>query len=49
MGVEEFRRIGQLIAKVADGLARGDVDNGDVEAEVRKEVLDLAGRFPIYG
>jgi glycine hydroxymethyltransferase len=48
MGVEEFRRIGQLIAKVADGLARGEVDNGDVEAEVRKEVLDLAGRFPIY-
>jgi glycine hydroxymethyltransferase len=48
MGVEEFRRIGQLIAKVADGLARGDVDNSDVEAEVKKEVLDLAGRFPIY-
>ena len=29
-------------------LATGAEDNSGVEAEVRKEVLDLAGRFPIY-
>ena len=47
LGVAEFRRIGELIARVADGLAAGG-DNGAVEAEVRKEVLDLTQRFPIY-
>ncbi|OYW98524.1 MAG: serine hydroxymethyltransferase, partial [Caulobacter vibrioides] len=44
----EFTRIGELIAQVADGVAKGGEDNGAVEAEVRKEVLDLAARFPIY-
>jgi glycine hydroxymethyltransferase len=48
MGVAEFRQIGGLIAQVADGLATGSEDNGAVEAEVRKEVLDLTQRFPIY-
>jgi glycine hydroxymethyltransferase len=46
-GQAEFRRIGQLIAEVVDGLSRGD--NGAVEARVREEVLDLTARFPIYG
>ena len=49
MGVAEFRQIGRLIGRVADGLAANGEDNSAVEAEVRKEVLDLAGRFPIYG
>jgi glycine hydroxymethyltransferase len=44
----EFARIGELIAQVADGVARDGEDNGGVEAEVRKEVLDLTARFPIY-
>jgi glycine hydroxymethyltransferase len=48
LGVAEFRKVGELIAQVADGLAKGGEDNGAVEAAVRKEVLDLAGRFPIY-
>ncbi len=49
-GPQEFRRIGQLIAKVVDGLAaHGDEGNGAVEAEVKREVLDLTARFPIYG
>ena len=46
-GTEEFRRIGQLIAEVVDGLAKGD-DNSAVEAKVREEVLALTKRFPIY-
>jgi len=49
LGVAEFRQIGELVARVADGVAANGDDNSAVEAEVRKEVLDLAGRFPIYG
>jgi glycine hydroxymethyltransferase len=48
LGAAEFRKVGELIARVADGLATGGEDNGGVEAEVRKEVLDLTRRFPIY-
>jgi glycine hydroxymethyltransferase len=48
-GQAEFRRIGQLIAEVVDGLAaHGEEDNGEVEARVRGEVRDLTARFPIY-
>jgi len=48
-GQGEFRRIGQLIAQVVDGLAQnGEDNNAEVEARVRAEVLDLTGRFPIY-
>lgn len=49
-GVAEFRRIGQLIAEVVDGLAaNGEDGNAEVEANVRRQVLDLTARFPIYG
>ena len=49
-GEGEFRQIGKLIAKVVDGLAaHGDENNGAVEAEVKREVLDLTAKFPIYG
>ena len=48
-GVAEFRRIGQLIAEVVDGLsANGEDGNGEVEARVRREVLELTARFPLY-
>ena len=48
-GQAEFRRIGALIGEVLDGLAvNGDEGNGEVEARVRAEVLELTGRFPIY-
>ncbi|MBW0152041.1 MAG: serine hydroxymethyltransferase [Phenylobacterium sp.] len=46
-GPAEFRRIGQLIAEVVDGLAAGG-DNSAVEAKVREEVATLTRRFPIY-
>jgi glycine hydroxymethyltransferase len=48
-GQAEFRKIGQLIGKVVDGLARsGEEGNAEAEAEVRAEVLALTARFPIY-
>ena len=48
-GVAEFTRIGQLIVKVLDGLAKnGEDGNAAVEAEVAAEVKQLTARFPIY-
>ncbi|GHE57074.1 serine hydroxymethyltransferase [Camelimonas fluminis] len=48
-GVAEFTRIGELIVKVLDGLAKnGEAGNAAVEAEVAAEVKQLTGRFPIY-
>jgi glycine hydroxymethyltransferase len=48
-GPAEFRRVGQMIAEVVDGLAaNGEEANGEVEARVRRQVLDLTARFPIY-
>jgi glycine hydroxymethyltransferase len=44
----EFRRVGELISRVVDGLSRNPEDNGAVEREAREEVLDLTRRFPIY-
>jgi glycine hydroxymethyltransferase len=49
-GPAEFRRIGQLIVEVVDGLAAsGEDGNAEVETQVRRQVLDLTARFPIYG
>jgi glycine hydroxymethyltransferase len=48
-GEDEFRQIAQWITRVTDGLAaNGDDENGAVEDEVKAEVLELCGRFPIY-
>ncbi|MEO1089953.1 MAG: serine hydroxymethyltransferase [Pseudomonadota bacterium] len=48
-GQAEFRRIGQLIVEVVDGLAaNGETGNGAVETRVREEIATLCGRFPIY-
>jgi glycine hydroxymethyltransferase len=49
-GPAEFRRIGELIVEVIDGLATKNHEDGDpaVEARVRAEVLDITARFPIY-
>jgi glycine hydroxymethyltransferase len=47
-GVEEFKTVGRLIARVVDGLAQDANDNSATEAAVREEVLDLTRRFPIY-
>jgi glycine hydroxymethyltransferase len=49
-GVAEFRRIGNLIADVVDGLAANDGQaDPAVQAKVREQVAELTRRFPIYG
>jgi glycine hydroxymethyltransferase len=49
-GPAEFKRVGELIAEVVDALAaHGEEGAAAVEAEVKREVLDLTARFPIYG
>ena len=49
-GTTEFELVGDLIARVLDGLAeKGEDGNADTEAAVRQDVLDLCQRFPIYG
>ena len=47
-GPAEFRRVGDLIADVLDGLAQHPDDNGAAEAAARDQVATLCGRFPIY-
>jgi glycine hydroxymethyltransferase len=48
-GVAEFRRVGELVADVLDGLSKnGEEGNAAVEAEVKTKVHDLTRRFPIY-
>jgi glycine hydroxymethyltransferase len=48
-GPAEFKTVGELIAKVVDAVAaHGDEGSADVEAQVKREVLDLTARFPIY-
>lgn len=49
-GTDEFRRVGDLVLKVVDGLsATGGEGDADVEAAVLAEVRILCARFPIYG
>ncbi|MHA6685523.1 serine hydroxymethyltransferase [Mesorhizobium sp. A556] len=49
-GEAEFREIGHLIAEVLDGLkaANSDEGNAAVEAAVKKKVVALTDRFPMY-
>ncbi len=48
-GVEEFQRIGEMVAEVLDGLAASNSgDNQVVELAVRRKVGALCDRFPIY-
>ena len=47
-GLEEFKLVGNLITKVIKGLSTNQENNSKVENEVRKEVIDLCSKFPIY-
>jgi glycine hydroxymethyltransferase len=48
-GLAEFRRIGQMIAEVLDGLAaNGETGNADVELKAKAQAIRLCERFPIY-
>jgi glycine hydroxymethyltransferase len=47
-GLNEFKKVGDLITKVIVGLSKNSNDNSSVENEVRSEVIDLCSKFPIY-
>jgi glycine hydroxymethyltransferase len=48
-GVAEFKKVGELIAEVLDGLSHnGEEGNAAVEQAVKAKVHELTGRFPIY-
>ncbi|MDC0450031.1 serine hydroxymethyltransferase [Pelagibacteraceae bacterium] len=47
-GQKEFELVGQLISKTLKELAKNPENNSKVENEVKKEVIDLCGTFPIY-
>ena len=47
-GQAEFRRVGELINQVLQGLAGQAGDQSATEAEVRARVTELCERFPIY-
>ncbi|MDX1402682.1 MAG: serine hydroxymethyltransferase, partial [Kiloniellales bacterium] len=45
---KEFRKVGELITRVLDGLVANGEHNESVETQVREEVLVLCREFPIY-
>ena len=48
-GPVEFRKVGQLIAKVVEGLSKnGPEGDAQIEEHVRSEVADLCANFPVY-
>jgi len=47
-GLNEFKKVGELITKVIEGLSKNLEDNSRVESEVRNEVIELCSKFPIY-
>ena len=47
-GLDEFKKVGELITKTIKGLSANPEDNTKVEAEVREEVISLCSKFPIH-
>ncbi len=47
-GLNEFKKVGELITKVVEGLSKNPENNSKIESEVRKEVIELCSKFPIY-
>jgi len=47
-GLEEFRKVGNLITKTIKGLSENPEDNSRIEKEVQEEVIELCSKFPIY-
>jgi glycine hydroxymethyltransferase len=47
-GVNEFRKVGELITKVIVGLSKTIGDNSKIEKQVKEEVIKLCSLFPIY-
>ncbi|RDL45944.1 serine hydroxymethyltransferase [Marinomonas piezotolerans] len=47
-GEQEFRKVGNLISDVLDGLVEKPEGNAEVEARVKAEVQELCKQFPLY-
>ena len=47
-GVNEFRKVGELITKVIVGLSKTPGYNNKIEKQVKEEVIKLCSLFPIY-
>ena len=47
-GLNEFKKVGDLITQVIVGLSKNPKDNSIVENEIKKEVVELCSKFPIY-
>ena len=47
-GQKEFVLVGQLISKLLKELSKNPENNSKAESEIKKEVIDLCGLFPIY-
>lgn len=48
LGIDEFERLGALIAEVLEGQRANPDDNTAVERKVRASVGEIAARFPTY-
>ncbi len=46
--LKEFQKVGELITKTVKGVSSNPNDNSKIEDEVRKEVVELCSKFPIY-
>jgi glycine hydroxymethyltransferase len=47
-GLNEFKKVGDLITEVIMGLSKNTADNSKTESKVKKEVIELCANFPIY-
>jgi glycine hydroxymethyltransferase len=47
-GLNEFKKVGELITKVIVGLSKNPNNNSKIEKEVKEEVIKLCTSFPIY-
>jgi len=47
-GLKEFQKVGELITKTVKGVSSNPNNNSKIEDEVRKEVVELCSKFPIY-
>ena len=47
-GLNEFKKVGELITKVIVGLSKNPNNNSNIEKEVKVEVIKLCASFPIY-
>jgi len=47
-GLNEFKKVGELITKIIKGLSKNSENNTKIELEVKNEVIELCSKFPIY-